>query len=81
MRFMGEYPISLTSFSEMFPESDLDERIRKLCAQAVKAEEPELSEIIVELRKALREHSTGVREITKATLKRIEWIVRERDSV
>jgi hypothetical protein len=59
---------------------DVDDRIRQLCADAVLAQEPELSQILAELRRALHEHSTGVREITRAMIKRIETVYRNRRS-
>jgi hypothetical protein len=46
------------------------ERIRELCAQAATANEPELAEILSELREALREHARFVRRMATETLKR-----------
>jgi uncharacterized coiled-coil protein SlyX len=47
-----------------------DERIRELCLKAANATEPELSEILAELRTALREHARYLRQMTADALNR-----------
>lgn len=56
----------------MQQDSHLEERIRHLCAQLLTAKEPEFTQMVEELRGVLHEHLTGVREITRATLKRLK---------
>ena len=52
------------------PSLRLDSRIRKLCSQALNAEEPELGMILEELRAALHEHSEELRKLAAAKLVR-----------
>ncbi|HLW88079.1 MAG TPA: hypothetical protein VKR57_06265 [Terriglobales bacterium] len=42
----------------------LEERIRKLCAHALVANEPELTIILAELRDALHKHALRLRQLT-----------------
>ena len=46
----------------------LDERIRQLCAEAAKADDTEVPEILAELQSLLREHNEFVRKMVSQTL-------------
>jgi len=48
----------------------LDERIRQLCAEAAKADDSEVPEILAELQSLLREHNKFVRRMVSQTLNR-----------
>jgi hypothetical protein len=47
-------------------ETDLDHRIRDLCAKAVSASEDDWHEILAELQKALHRHNDGLRKLVGA---------------
>jgi hypothetical protein len=46
----------------------LDDRIRKLCADVVQAQENSAEEVIEELKSALREHTARLRQMAAARL-------------
>jgi hypothetical protein len=46
----------------------LEDRIRELCAMAVRSEQPELEIILSELQAALREHTERLRRLAAAKL-------------
>lgn len=48
----------------------LDERIRELCAEAAKADDADVPEILAELQSLLREHNEFVRTMVSQTLNR-----------
>lgn len=48
----------------------LDERIRELCAEAAKADDTDVPEILAELQSLLREHNEFVRMMVSQTLNR-----------
>jgi len=49
---------------------ELDARIRLLCARIVKADDSEIPVILRELRTAIHEHTTRVRQLALATVER-----------
>lgn len=59
----------LTSIVEL---TEIDDRVRKLCAKAAQARETEAEEILIELRQALKEHARFVRMMAGQTLIRIK---------
>jgi hypothetical protein len=60
----------------------LEDRIRELCAMAVKAEGPELELILSELQSALREHTERLRRLAAAKLTTLdENIQQERRAI
>lgn len=48
----------------------LDDRIRELCAEAAKADDANVAEILAELQNLLREHNEFVRTMVSHTLNR-----------
>jgi hypothetical protein len=52
--------------------SEIDERVRKLCAKAANAPEAEAQTVMAELREALKEHTRFVRSIAGQTLTRMK---------
>ena len=55
----------------------LEDRIRELCAMAVRAEEPELEIVLSELRSALREHTERLRRLAAAKLTTLDENVQQ----
>jgi hypothetical protein len=49
-----------------------DDRIRELCAKVLVARDGEVEQLISELKAALREHTELLRELSRATLARLE---------
>jgi septation ring formation regulator EzrA len=66
------YTRLLKRCSNLAPMSllQLNNRIRDLCAKAVEAEQHELEPILEELKAALREHTSHLRELAAARLAR-----------
>ena len=52
--------------------TEIDERVRMLCAKAAHARESEAEEILAELRQALKEHARFVRMMAGQTLTRLK---------
>ena len=52
--------------------TEIDERVRTLCAKAAHARESEAQEILAELRQALKEHARFVRMMAGQTLTRLK---------
>jgi hypothetical protein len=52
--------------------TEIDDRVRKLCAKAAHARETEAEEILAELRRALKEHAGFVRMMAGQTLTRLK---------
>lgn len=55
----------------------LEDRIRELCALAVRAEEPRLEIILSELQSALREHTERLRRLAAAKLTMLDENVQQ----
>jgi len=66
--FKGQYPSDDETISRHAPRRRLDDRIRDLCSQVVRANDRQFQQLLDELKVALREHINHLRKLAAAKL-------------